>query len=134
MLRDKCVKCVLGLHNMHTQHKLLAEKALIFAKVQEIALAMKLTDINVQSLQCNSHDPVQKITEPQQGNTTRNTTHTSILELVIYVRLCAIIVAVLQNDVSKLNSAMCVVRSAIFQEYAARDYRMLLEGVDTLQI
>ena len=34
MLRDKFVS---GLHNTHTQHRLLAGKALIFARAQEIA-------------------------------------------------------------------------------------------------
>ena len=46
MLRDKFVS---GLHNTCTQHRLLAEKALTFAKAQEIAQAMELADKDVQS-------------------------------------------------------------------------------------
>ena len=47
MLRDKFV---LGLHNTRIQHRLLAEKALTFAKAQEIVQAMELADKDVQSL------------------------------------------------------------------------------------
>ena len=43
-------KFVSGLHNMHNQHRLLAEKALTFAKAQEIAQAMEVADKDVQSL------------------------------------------------------------------------------------
>ena len=38
---------------MRIQHRLLAEKALTFAKAQEIAQAMTLADKVVQSLQSN---------------------------------------------------------------------------------
>ena len=41
---------------------------------------------------------------------------------------------VLQNVVSKLNNAMCVVRLGVFQGCPVRDYRIFLEGVDMLQI
>ena len=72
MLRDKFVS---GLHNTRTQHRLLAEKALTFAKAQEIAQAMELADKDVQSLQSSSHTPVHKLHEPQptgQRNTKGN--------------------------------------------------------------
>ena len=72
MLRDKFVS---GLHNTCTQHRLLAEKALTFAKAQEIVQAMELADKDVQSLQSNLHAPVHKLNQPSQGNTNSNTTH-----------------------------------------------------------
>ena len=56
-------------------HRLLAEKALTFAKAQEIAEAMELADKDVQSLRSNSHSPVHKLNKPQQRNTNSNTTH-----------------------------------------------------------
>ena len=73
MLRDKFVS---GLHNTRTQHRLLAEKALTFAKAQEIVQAMELADKDdVRSLQSNSHAPVHKLNElqpPAQRNTKNN--------------------------------------------------------------
>ena len=59
------------------------------------------------------------------------------MEFITHIHLHIIVVgesAVLQNVVSELNNAMCVVRLATFQGYAVRDYRMLLEGMDMLQI
>ena len=78
MLRDKFVS---GLHNTRTQHRLLVEKALTFAKAQEIAQAMELADKDVQSLQSNPHPPVLKLNEQHtstQRNSRRNVTqHTT---------------------------------------------------------
>ena len=65
MLRDKFAS---GLHNTRTQHRLLAEKALTFAKAQEIAQAMELADKDVQSLQSNPHPPVLKLNEQHTAN------------------------------------------------------------------
>ena len=65
MLRDKFVS---GLHNTRTQHRLLAEKALTFAKAQEIVQAMELADKDVQSLQSNPHPPVLKLNEQHTAN------------------------------------------------------------------
>ena len=48
------------------QHRLLAEKALTFAKAQEIAQAMELADKDVQSLQSNPHVPVHMLNDPPQ--------------------------------------------------------------------
>ena len=53
MLRDKFVS---GLRNTKTQHRLLSEKGLTFAKAQEIAQAMELADKDVKSLQSGSAD------------------------------------------------------------------------------
>ena len=72
MLRDKFVS---GLHNTRTQHRLLAEKALTFAKAQEIAQAMELADKDIQTLQSNPHPSVLKLNE--QHTSTQKECHTA---------------------------------------------------------
>ena len=51
MLRDKFA---LGLHNTHTQHRLLAENALTFAKAQEIPQAMERCPVLTVQFTCPS--------------------------------------------------------------------------------
>ena len=62
MLRDKFVS---GLRNTKTQHRLLSEKGLTFAKAQEIAQAMELADKDVKSLQSGPQTFVHKLQESQ---------------------------------------------------------------------
>ena len=58
MLRDKFVS---GLRNTKTQHRLLSEKGLTFAKAQEIVQAMELADKDVKSLQSSPQTSVHKL-------------------------------------------------------------------------
>ena len=55
---------------------MLAEKALTFAKAQEIAQVMELADKDVQSLQSNPHVPVHMLNDPPQQTSNRNARHT----------------------------------------------------------
>ena len=68
-----------------------------------------------------------KLTE-LQGNTNRNATHTHNGAYNSHTPPCHRCgeSTVLQNFISKLNNAMCVVRLATFQGCAVRDYRILL--------
>ena len=62
MLRDKFVS---GLRNTKTQHQLLSEKGLTFAKAQEFAQAMELADKDVKSLQSGPQTFVHELQESQ---------------------------------------------------------------------
>ena len=58
-------------------------------------------------------------------------------DFVIHKQLHAIIVGgstVVQLAVLKLNNVMCVIKLAIFQEYAIIDSKMLVEGVGIQQM
>ena len=83
---------------------------------------MKLADKDVQSLQSNSRASVHKLAEPQQGNGNRSSTHTRNGVHNSHAPLCHHCQesTVLQNVISKLNNAMCMVKLATFQGGAIR--------------
>ena len=134
MLRDKFVS---GLHNARIQHRLLAEKALTFSKAQEIAQAMELADKDVQSLQSTQHVPVHLLNDTPQRATNRNARHTHNGPRNSQAIPCYRFGE--KHSASKCRFKteqchVCVAKLAIFQEYAVKDHKILLEDKGTLQI
>ena len=76
---------------MCVQHRLLAEKALTFAKAQEIVQATELADEDVQSLQSTPHVPVHTLNNPLQRTTNRNP-GTPIIWHIIHKHFHAVVV------------------------------------------
>ena len=95
---------------------------------------MELADKDVQSLQSNPYVPVHMLNDPLQRTTNRNTRHTHNGACNSQASPCYRCAGKHSASDLKLNSAMCVVKLAIFQEYAVKDHRMLLGGRDTLQM